>query len=130
MTSNVDFEDCKCKISPDFIIYMLARPTLGGGGCGHKIVLRMNMSYWEYMSFRMTCLMTAYILVECLSLGWHICYMFCFTGRHFLLDDMFYLRVCIIGGHVLQFKLFHWNTCLAGGHILLHDSSYRRTLPV
>ena len=30
MTSNVDFEDCKCKISPDFIIYMLARPTFGG----------------------------------------------------------------------------------------------------
>ena len=36
--------------------------------------------------------------------------MFCFTERHFLLDDMFYLRVCIIGGHVLQFIPFHWNT--------------------
>ena len=58
------------------------------------------------------------------------CHMFCFTGRHFLLDDMFYLRVCIVGGHVLQFMLLHWNTCFTGGHILLDDSSYRRTPPV
>ena len=26
--------------------------------------------------------------------------------KHFLLDDMFYLRVYIIGGHVLQFMLY------------------------
>ena len=31
--------------------------------------------------------------------------MLCFTGRHFLLDDMFYLRVCIIEGHVLQLEM-------------------------
>ena len=29
------------------------------------------------------------------------CNVFYFTGRHFLLVDMFYLRVCIIVGHVL-----------------------------
>ena len=58
------------------------------------------------------------------------CYMFCFTGWHFLLDDMLYLRVYINGGYVLQFMLFHWKTCFAGGHILLDDSSYRRTPPV
>ena len=29
--------------------------------------------------------------------------MFCFTGRQFLLDDIFYLTVCIIGGHVQVF---------------------------
>ena len=45
--------------------------------------------------------------------------MLCYTGRRFLLDDMFYLRVRIIGGHVIQFEWFHW-------HILLDDLSYRR----
>ena len=88
----------------------------------------------------MTCLMIAYVLRRSCFVGgnflckvmcwWSAClydgisyYIFCYTGRHFLLDDMFYLRVCIMGGHVLQFKLFHWNTCFTGGHILLDNSS-------
>ena len=52
--------------------------------------------------------------------------MFCFTGRQFLLDDIFYLTVCIIGGHVqvfftgihvLQEGIFYWMI----HHILLED---------
>ena len=31
------------------------------------------------------------------------CNVICFTGRNFLLDDMFCLMVCIVGGYVLQF---------------------------
>ena len=37
--------------------------------------------------------------------------MLCFIGRHFLLDDLFHLRVCIIGGYVLQFVMSYWSTC-------------------
>ena len=59
------------------------------------------------------------VLLERMSSGWHILqYMLCFTGRHFLLDDMFYLWVCIIAGHVLQFETSYWSACFTGGQIL------------
>ena len=84
------------------------------------------------------------------------CYMFCFTGRHFLLDDMFYLRVCIIEGmsyssccftgiHVLQEGIFYWmihhigkhlyedrffwTVCIRGSHVLHKGMSCRWTCP-
>ena len=50
------------------------------------------------------------MLVECMS-SYN---MLCFTGKHFLLDDMFYLRVCIIGGNVLQFEMSYWSICFTG----------------
>ena len=87
--------------------------------------------FLECMSFRMTCLMRAYVWkvmcwwTACLQDG--ISYdMLCFIGRHFLLDNLFHLSVCIIGGHVLQFVMSYWNTHFTGVHILQDDLSNRR----
>ena len=52
--------------------------------------------------------------------------MLCFTGRHVLLEIMFFLRVCIIGGHVLLFDLtINWRICLIGSHVRHKGMSYR-----
>ena len=44
--------------------------------------------------------MGSYVLVECMSSGWHFFNILCFTGRHVLLEDMFFLRVCVIVEHM------------------------------
>ena len=82
--------------------------------------------FLNYMSFRMTCIMIAYVL-RCFVVGnvlWDVMYcwsahlrhgisynMLCFIERHVLLEVMFYLRVCIIGGHVLLFEMSYRGTC-------------------
>ena len=98
--------------------------------------------FLEHMSFRMAYIMIAYVykvvmlccrkslmggnvLVECMSSGWHILQMLCFTERCVLLEVMFCLRVCIIGEHVLLFEMSYWSTCFTGGHILLDDLLYK-----
>ena len=43
--------------------------------------------------------------------------MLCFTGRNFLLDEIF-LRVCFIEEYVLQLVMSYWSTCFTDGHIL------------
>ena len=100
--------------------------------------------FLEYMSFRITHLMRAYAIRvvmlcrrKCHVGGhdwWSACLqdgisynMFCFTGKHFLLEEMFYLRVYFIGEHVLQLEMSYWGTCFIGGHILSDDLSYMRT---
>ena len=45
---------------------------------------------WEVMCWWSPCLQDG---LSCNAL--------CFSGRNFLLDDMFCLMVCILGGHVL-----------------------------
>ena len=94
--------------------------------------------FLNYMSFRMTCIMMAYVFREvilCCSkclMGCHVlvsaCFqdgisynMLCFTERHVLLEVMFYLRVCNIGGHVLLLEMSYWGTCFTGRHILWDD---------
>ena len=79
--------------------------------------------FLDYMFFRMTCLLIAYVLREvmlccrkchrmsCIG-GVYVLYnILCFTERHALLEVMFYLRVCIIGGHVLLFEMSYWKAC-------------------
>ena len=69
--------------------------------------------------------MGSHVLVEWMSSGSYN--VMCFTVRHVLLEDMFYLKICIIRGHALQFKIPSWSTYFTGGHILQDDLSYRRT---
>ena len=52
------------------------------------------------------------VLVECMSSDGISYNMMCFTGRHVLLENMFYLRACIIGGHVLLFEMSNWRHVL------------------
>ena len=72
----------------------------------------------------MTCLMRAYVLREAMlcrgDFLWNILYcwraclqngifknMLCFTGRHVLLKDMFFMWIFIVRGHFFQFKMSH-----------------------
>ena len=70
--------------------------------------------FLEYMSFRMTCLMGAYILREVMLCrrkyliggvgggGGHVL-VECMPSRwHILQDDVFYWKTCLTGGHILQ----------------------------
>ena len=81
--------------------------------------------------------MVGHVLVSACLYDGISCNMFCFTGRHFLLDVMLYLMVCIIGGlviqfsgftgiHVLQEDIFNCMIRLAGGHLSYEDKFYWR----
>ena len=61
-----------------------------------------------------------------MSSGWYILLYVLFYWKHYLINDMFFLRVCIIGGHVLLLVLFHWNTCFAGWYVLEEVIYYMR----
>ena len=71
------------------------------------------------MLCRSKCLVRGHVLVECLSLCGISCYLFCFAGGHFLLDDMIYLRIHIVGEHEYEFRLML--TYLTGSHAQLVD---------
>ena len=53
------------------------------------------------------------VLVESMSSEWHISqyvvfyWKTCLTGRHVLLEDMFFMWIFIVRGHVLRFKMSH-----------------------
>ena len=61
--------------------------------------------FLEYMSFRMTCLMKAYVLREII-----LCRRKCLIGGHVLVECMF------SGWHILQYVVLYWKICLTGGH--------------
>ena len=58
-------------------------------GCGHKIVLRKNMSYGR------TCL----------------------SGLHVSQDDMHYDSICLEGGHALLQEMSYGRSCIGGVYV-------------
>ena len=104
----------------------------------------------EYMSFRMTCLMRAYVLsevmlcrrkclvgghvlVECIFSGWHVT-ICCALLENISYWMTFYYLVCIIGGHALQLEMSYWSTCFyrwmrtgfTGGYVIKEGMYYMR----
>ena len=61
---------------------LLAKPNFSG--LWSQNCLKDGHVLWKYMSFRMTCPMSAYVLVECMSSGWHILLYVLFYGMAFL----------------------------------------------
>ena len=98
--------------------------------------------FLEYMSFRMTCPMRAYVFWEVI-----LCIRKCFVGGHVLVECLssgryilqyivFYLKTFFTGWHVLlkgmhsrrsvtRLEKTYWSTCFTGEHILQDDLSYR-----
>ena len=75
--------------------------------------------FLEYKSFRMTCLMRAYVLREVM-----LCRRKCLVGGHedTLYEERFYWRVCLIGSHVLQGGI-----SFTGGNVLQGYMQYEWT---
>ena len=112
-----------CLMSKNLIIHigaqlwttaaLLARPSMGSG---YKILLRILRKHYflEYPFFSgVPCFVGGDFLWNILY-WWRACLQngifhntLCFTGRHVLLEDMFFMWIFIVSRHVLRFKMSH-----------------------
>ena len=90
---------------------LLAKLTFGGlwsRNCLKEEHILWKNFFLDYMSFRMTCLMRAYIWRE-VMLG----------RRKYLMGSIVLVECMSSGWHIFQYVVFYWKTCHTGAHVLL-----------